>query len=965
MGLRRRLTLLALGALALGFASCATPPKEPDRNGPAEDAVVIRKSPIDTRAYAHRVLPNGLEVLLISAPESDQAAAALAVDVGSFAEPEAHLGLAHFLEHMLFLGTEKFPEPDGFGEFIGQNGGNQNAYTALDHTNYFFSLRPEAFYEGLDRFAQFFIAPRFDAAYVSRERNAVHSEYQMQMKNDGWRTYMTQKRALNPAHPGSRFTIGSLETLADDEPGVLRDALVNFYEAHYSADRMRLVVLSPEPLSTLDAWATELFGPIQRRPTAQNEPDLPLFAEGQLPSLLRIRPVKERRTLELTFPLPPLDPYLAEAPGAYLANVLGHEGDGTLHAVLLEAGLIDGLSAGASTLGEYNSVFSLSLSLTEAGYAQWPQVVSAVFAQIEALRAVGPEAWRYEEQARLAALDFAYQQQRDAFQTVSMLAAGLLEVPPEDVLRAQSLMDRFDPKVINRFLAQLTPERVQITLTAPEVNTDQREPYFDVDYALEPLSPVLWQGWKTPRAPAGLRLPAPNPFVPEALALIDAPEAEAPRVLAAGPWGTLWHAPDTTFEAPRAEVRLKLEGTPSADAAGQVRAALWTALLARRLNSYAYPAQLAGLGFALSPTDNGVLIRASGFSDRLPELLDRVLASLKDPSFTAEEFELERAALLRRLQNERQDRPYQQTMRALQQLLEHGTYPLEARLAAAEAVTLKSVLSDFAEALLAAPKMTGLLLGNLAPEDGTRLQGIIAKHLGTAPGQAGPEPAVVRLEDGDQLLAPLAIDHDDAAFALYVQGRTQSLGERVRFGLLGHMLSPAYFNALRTEQQLGYVVSAGAFVRRNTPGLYFLVQSPVAGPEQLLGATTTFLQGYGETIANLDAARFETEKLGLRNRLLERDKNLGERAGRLWENLEAGRRDFALREALAEALDALTLAQYQAFFEVFLRRLDAQRVVAFSSGRFQDAPAPAGTAVEDVAAFKAARGRFLLTGGTP
>jgi secreted Zn-dependent insulinase-like peptidase len=224
---------------------------------------------------------------------------------------------------------------------------------------------------------------------------------------------------------------------------------------------------------------------------------------------------------------------------------------------------------------------------------------------------------------------------------------------------------------------------------------------------------------------------------------------------------------------------------------------------------------------------------------------------------------------------------------------------------------------------------------------------------------------VVRLEDGDQLLAPLAIDHDDAAFALYVQGRTQSLGERVRFGLLGHMLSPAYFNALRTEQQLGYVVSAGAFVRRNTPGLYFLVQSPVAGPEQLLGATTTFLQGYGETIANLDAARFETEKLGLRNRLLERDKNLGERAGRLWENLEAGRRDFALREALAEALDALTLAQYQAFFEVFLRRLDAQRVVAFSPGRFQDAPAPAGTAVEDVAAFKAARGRFLLTGGTP
>ena len=130
--------------------------------------MVIKKSAIDTRSYRHRVLPNGLEVLLVSDLASDQAAAALAVDVGSFAEPESHLGLAHFLEHMLFLGTAKFPDPDGYGDFISRNGGDRNAYTALDHTNYFFSIRPEAFFEGLDRFAQFFIAPRFDAAYVSR-----------------------------------------------------------------------------------------------------------------------------------------------------------------------------------------------------------------------------------------------------------------------------------------------------------------------------------------------------------------------------------------------------------------------------------------------------------------------------------------------------------------------------------------------------------------------------------------------------------------------------------------------------------------------------------------------------------------------------------------------------------------------------------------------------------------------------
>ena len=74
------------------------------------------------------------------------------------------------------------------------------------------------------------------------------------------------------------------------------------------------------------------------------------------------------------------------------------------------------------------------------------------------------------------------------------------------------------------------------------------------------------------------------------------------------------------------------------------------------------------------------------------------------------------------------------------------------------------------------------------------------------------------------------------------------------------------------------------------------------------------------------------------------------------------REDFALREALAAALDALTLEQFQAFYGVFLERLASQRILAFSPGRFGD-EALEGTAVTDLAAFKASRDRFLATGG--
>lgn len=64
-------------------------------------------SPNDHRQYQYLVLDNALRVLLVSDPQASQAAASMAVNVGHFDDPAQRLGMAHFLEHMLFLGTEK------------------------------------------------------------------------------------------------------------------------------------------------------------------------------------------------------------------------------------------------------------------------------------------------------------------------------------------------------------------------------------------------------------------------------------------------------------------------------------------------------------------------------------------------------------------------------------------------------------------------------------------------------------------------------------------------------------------------------------------------------------------------------------------------------------------------------------------------------------------------------------------
>lgn len=95
-------------------------------------------SSVNDREHRYLELENGLKVLLVHDGSADKAAAALDVYIGSADNPKDRPGLAHFLEHMLFLGTEKYPEPDAYQAFVNANGGSHNAFTATEHTNYFF-----------------------------------------------------------------------------------------------------------------------------------------------------------------------------------------------------------------------------------------------------------------------------------------------------------------------------------------------------------------------------------------------------------------------------------------------------------------------------------------------------------------------------------------------------------------------------------------------------------------------------------------------------------------------------------------------------------------------------------------------------------------------------------------------------------------------------------------------------------
>lgn len=116
---------------------------------------------LEGRKVEKLILKNGLQVYLVSDPGAEQSAAGVAVGAGSWEDPKEYPGMAHFLEHMLFMGTGAYPNEFEYMQFINDHGGKVNAFTASDRTVYMFSVNNDAFDESLDRFSHFFIDPLF------------------------------------------------------------------------------------------------------------------------------------------------------------------------------------------------------------------------------------------------------------------------------------------------------------------------------------------------------------------------------------------------------------------------------------------------------------------------------------------------------------------------------------------------------------------------------------------------------------------------------------------------------------------------------------------------------------------------------------------------------------------------------------------------------------------------------------
>ncbi|MEH6823199.1 MAG: insulinase family protein [Motiliproteus sp.] len=888
----------------------------------------IIQSPNDPRSYLAFELDNGLKVAVISDPGADQASASLEVGVGSGDDPSATQGLAHFLEHMLFLGTDKYPDAGAYQAYISQHGGNHNAFTAHDRTNYFFDIDQSQLAPALDRFSRFFIAPLFTPEYVDRERHAVHSEYQSKLKEDGRRQYAVLREVINPAHPLATFAVGSLDTLKDNDQGTLIDALKQFYQRYYSADNMSLVVLGRESTAQLKALVEQRFAEIPCQKQIPRPEPVPLFKRGTLPAQLDIKSLKELHQLSLTFPVPPIRDYYDRKPLQYLSALIGHEGEGSLLAELKRNSWASGLSAGPAYVYADTSALTVSISLTPEGMAHYQQVVVLLFQQLQRIRQQGIQQQRYDEEKQLSEIAFRFREPSKPLYEVLGLAGKLRDYPTAELLHGDYLYRQFDPTLIQAYLNYLRPDNMLLTLTGADLETDQSDAYYQAQYRLRPLPAELQAQLSRIELNPALTLPAANPFIPQDLSLQPRQGMQQPRVLSEQPGFRLWYQQDDQFRVPRADLFFSFRSPIANDSPRHhVMTVLLTKLVDDRLNAFLYPAHEAGLNTHIYPHVRGFSVRISGYNDRQPVLLQQILDTLTQLQVDAGKLAIFKQQLRRQLENKAKDKPYNQGFEALYQRILDPSWSSAQQLAEIDKIDAKQ-LQAFAAALLQQGNVEALAHGNLSQAQAKTLAGVLIRQL-----LADVEPVPVPRAQARQLAAgtetlELSIDHNDSALIAYLQGEHKSLPERARFGLLAKVLEAPFYTELRTEKQRGYIVFANPMPIQEHPALALVIQSPSASPDTLLADIDSFFSGADALLEALDAATLETYRQGLINELLKQEQKLSQRSGRYWQEIDKGYTQFDSREQLAAAITDVTKQQLLDTFAT----LNQRRLIIRSTG---------------------------------
>lgn len=452
----------------------------------------IIKSPYDNCEYENIVLKNNLKTLIISDKTTDISYIAMVVNVGTLLDGET-FGLAHLVEHMLFMGNSKYPDGSHYFEYINKHGGTTNAFTDTLTTCYYLSIPNIYFDNCIDMFGHFFTDPLFDNDAIEREINIIDSEYHKNLDIESFRIKHALKLLTTNEHPFKNFDIGSYNTLKVND---IRNKILQFYTKYYVANNMKLIIYNNEDTTVVKSKLT-IFENISFLSDINNKFTYKFGAPLQCNDMIRIVTPMHSHNLLLFWAINYDNDYSKYGMLKYIYYLLGRESEGSISHILINNALIDSLYVSTFVnCGDFLITY-MNIKLTEYGYINVDVVVSMIEQYINKLNVSGLDKNNFKLFNKCINLNFVFDEQKQPEQKIMKIInnMSLYGASLHHAVSDSKIICHYNNSSImmyNNLMSSFVDKRASIVLSSPRcyINCNTYDKLFGIQYNIEKNSMI-------------------------------------------------------------------------------------------------------------------------------------------------------------------------------------------------------------------------------------------------------------------------------------------------------------------------------------------------------------------------------------------------------------------------------------------------------------------------------------------
>jgi insulysin len=847
----------------------------------------------ETRIFDVDVLENGIKTSYVYDKDTDKTSVTVSVAVGSYSNPKEYQGLAHFLEHMLFLGSEKYPNEEYYEINVKKYGGSSNAWTDMFETVYYFSVFNDGIEHLMDIFSRFFIDPLFNEDAVQREINAVNSEHQKNINDDHWRIFQIIKNIAKKENKFNTFATGSNKTM---DKNSIRNAMIDFYENFYVSENLSISIVSNLDINQQKKMVKSTFGLIPTKKTKQNiNIQKPIYANFD--KTFQIIPLSDIQKLVYIWEI---NQGFSDKNKIYeIINEILVSGYKNSFAHFLK---VNGLAESCYVnIDKDVGIFTFYINLTKVGLTKLNQIDGYLKHTMNFI--LSSDLSEYiEYYKKVYQINFDNSDKEESLELSNMLAINAHKYPAKEILSGPYLIKKLDGK-INNIIKQEFSKCIKILISQEDnINSKLTDPNYGTVYGEITninSSPI----------PFDLLFSVENPFLDLQIQNIKLEDNISTPILIRD---RFWYAGITRFGEPVIKGALIFNNPKFFETS---KAFVYTILAINCLSSYLNQElfNIYSIKYNLSISSrniyNSIVLSYSCLNDpiKLNQFIIKTLQLIKSPQIPEKIIESKIMSLKENYLNINKENPWDYSSYYLETKTISNEYSNEVILQELEKIN-KDKLLTYISSLFDDSSLSVLFSGAISIDQLPNNQ--LINKLTLLPQNGFPQ---IKLPENIVLTHPNKEEQSNCVTIKYDIGNFEP-NKWIHTFLTYLILEQPFFDELRTKKQLGYLVR---FSMVNTGDNYYLLEKVQS--EKDCKYLLNEINQFNKKILNIiDKINLEEWKITAKNYLDEKDNSTYDIYNRFFSEIISRKYLFNRKKILIQQIANVTIESLQSFIKVHL-----------------------------------------------